>query len=202
MAKLYFRYGCVNSAKSMLMLATAHNYEENDKKVIIFTPYKDERNPGIISSRVGLSKEAIVLSEDSNPLEIIATIDYKIDCILVDEVQFLEPSQIFNLCQIVDEFNIPVIAYGLKSDFKTEIFESIKILLAMADSIEEIKNICGVCGKKKAILNGRKNGNQLLFDGNTIEVGGNEKYIALCRRCYNQLKNYNNIKELKNKYNI
>jgi len=194
MAKLFFRYGTMGSGKSLDLLKVAYNYEENGMGVLILTSKIDDRyGSDIVKSRTGISKEAIGIGEDDNIYEII---DYKrtimtdrVDCILVDEVQFFKKKHIHQLVKIVDSLNIPVICYGLRSDFRLEPFESSKHLMAIADELEELKTICSECGKKKANVNARFNEEgKIVTQGEKIEIGGNDKYRPLCRKCFSVLK--------------
>jgi len=194
MAKLFFRYGTMGSGKSLDLLKVAYNYEENGMGVLILTSKIDDRyGSDIVKSRTGISKEAIGIGEDDNIYEII---DYKrtimtdrVDCILVDEVQFFKKKHLHQLVKIVDSLNIPVICYGLRSDFRLEPFESSKHLMAIADELEELKTICSECGKKKANVNARFNEEgKIVTQGEKIEIGGNDKYRPLCRKCFSVLK--------------
>ena len=194
MAKLFFRYGTMGSGKSLDLLKVAYNYEENGLTSIILTSKIDDRyGMDKVQSRTGIKREAIGIDSETNIYEIIEykknVVGNNIGCILVDEVQFFQKHHIEELVNIVDTLNIPVICYGLRSDFRLEPFESIKFLMGIADEIEEIKTICSECTKKKAIVNARidKNG-KVVTTGDVIEIGGNDKYKALCRRCYNKLK--------------
>jgi len=184
----------MGSGKSLDLLKVAYNYEENGLKSIILTSKIDDRyGMDKVQSRTGIKRDAIGIEGETNIYE---TIDYKktivgdkIGCILVDEVQFFQKHHIEELVKIVDTLNIPVICYGLRTDFKLEPFESIKYLMGIADEIEEIKTICSECTKKKAIVNARLDENgKVVTIGNIIEIGGNDKYRPLCRKCYNKLK--------------
>lgn len=194
MAKLFFRYGTMGSGKSMDLLKVAYNYEENGLTSIILTSKIDDRyGEDNVQSRVGLKKDAIGVDSKTNVYDIIeykqSILNKNIGCVLVDEVQFFDEHHITELLDVVDKLNIPVICYGLRSDFKMEPFGSTKILMSVADEIEEIKTICSECNKKKAIVNARFNDfGRVVTTGETIEIGGNEKYRPLCRKCYNKLK--------------
>lgn len=194
MAKLFFRYGTMGSGKSLDLLKVAYNYDENGLVSIILTSKIDNRyGTEMVQSRTGLKCEAIGVDSDTNIFEIVEykkrILDKKIGCVLVDEVQFFEEEHIKQLLDIVDRLDIPVICYGLRSDFRLQPFGSTKLLMSVADEIEEIKTICAVCNKKKAIVNARFNINgKVVTFGETIEIGGNEKYRPLCRKCYNKLK--------------
>lgn len=193
MAKLFFRYGTMGSGKSLDLLKVAYNYEENGLKSIILTSNIDNRyGSSVVKSRVGVSREAISIDKETNIYELIINklkSDVSIGCVLVDEVQFFEKKHIEELLDVVDELDIPVICYGLRSDFRLSPFGSTKFLMSVADEIEEIKTICSECSKKKAIVNARFNAQgHVIISGNIIEIGGNDKYKPLCRKCFNKLK--------------
>ncbi|TXK76344.1 thymidine kinase [Paenibacillus sp. N3.4] len=182
MAKLYFRYGTMNSGKSIEVLRVAHNYEEQGKKVLLLTPVVDDRfGVGKVVSRIGMQKNAIVVDEH---LDMIALANAEQpNCILVDEAQFLNQEQVRQLIEIVDDLDIPVIAYGLRADFMGQLFQGSNALLAVADTIEEIKTVCWYCDKK-AIMNMRCKDGEPIFHGEQIQIGGNESYVPVCRKCY------------------
>ena len=185
MAKLYFYYSAMNAGKSTLLLQSAYNYTERNLNTLILMPSVNTRDAyGVISSRIGLSAKATVIKNVDNIFELIKTQkerDPKLACILIDEAQFLTKIQVFELATIVDQLNIPVLSYGLRSDFMGEPFEGSKYLLALADHLVELKTICH-CGKK-ATMNLRvdKNGNPIKH-GQQVLIGGNESYIATCRQ--------------------
>lgn len=184
MAKLYFRYGAMGSGKSIDLLKVAYNYEERGKKVLVFTASIDDRigECGKVWTRIGLSKEAEIFSEDKNLFDIVKNYSFKPDCILVDEAQFLSKKNVEELSDIVDELNIPVICYGLRADFRQNFFEGSKALMEIADKIEEIKTICE-CGAK-ATVNMRIVDGKPTIKGEQILIGGNESYKSVCRKCY------------------
>lgn len=185
MAKLYFRYGAMGSGKSIDLLKVAYNYEERGGSVYLLTAGIDDRySKGKITTRIGISKEANVFDKNVNLYESILKLEDKPDCILVDEAQFLSKENVKELSDIVDFLNIPVICYGLRSDFRGELFEGSEALLKCADKIEEIKTICE-CGKK-ATYNLRLIDGKPTILGNQILIGGNESYISVCRKCYKQ----------------
>jgi len=189
MAKLYFRYSTMNAGKSLQLLSVAYNYEENNEKIILFTSAKDNRyDEGMIVSRSGLKKKAIIVDNNTNIFNIVKK-EKNIKAILVDESQFLNKKQIFELTDIVDKLNIPVICYGLRSDFKLKSFEGSEYLMTLSDTIEEIKTICSICKSKKAIVNARvdKNG-KILNEGKQVQIGGNESYKPMCRKCFKEMK--------------
>ncbi|OXM84443.1 thymidine kinase [Paenibacillus rigui] len=182
MAKLYYRYGTMNSGKSIEVLRTAHNYEEQGKKVLLFTPAVDDRyGVGTVASRIGMQKKAMIIDEHIDMVKLAAA--EKPNCILIDECQFLQKEQVLQLTEIVDTLNIPVIAYGLRADFMGQLFEGSYHLLALADQIDEIKTICWYCDKK-AIMNMRCEDGKPVFEGAQIQIGGNESYLPVCRKCY------------------
>ncbi|MDN2452419.1 thymidine kinase [Lactobacillus sp. UCMA15818] len=184
MAQLFFRYGAMNSGKSIEILKVAHNYEEQNKAVIIMTSAVDDRDEiGFITSRIGLKRRATPIYEDTDVYELITRIDKKIACVLIDEAQFLRQHHIKELARIVDEINIPVMAFGLKNDFRNELFEGSKYLLLYADKIEEMKTICWFCAKK-AIMNLRVHDGHPVYNGEQILIGGNEAYYPVCRKHY------------------
>jgi thymidine kinase len=185
MAKLYFYYSAMNAGKSTVLLQSAHNYRERGMDVLLYQPSIDTRfGNGRIASRIGLSADSISFTPDTDLAEDINQRRHllpNLRCILVDEAQFLTRAQVLQLASIADELPLPVLTYGLRTDFKAEPFEGSQYLLAWAEEIIEIKTICE-CGRK-ATMNMRIdiNGNPLTH-GNQIEIGGNERYITLCRR--------------------
>ena len=188
MAKLFFRYSTMNAGKSIDILRIKHNYNEYGDKVILLTSAKDDRyGVGKITSRIGIQSDAIPIYDDTNIFDLIYTMEEKISCILVDESQFLTKEQIFQLSDIVDDLNIPIICYGLRSDFSLEPFETSKYLMAIADNVEEIKTICAECKNKKAIANARVIDNKILTVGDQVQIGGNKTYKTLCRKCYKKM---------------
>ena len=174
----------MNSGKSIEVLKVAHNYEEQDKAVRIFTSGVDNRDGvGVVSSRAGMRREAIPVLEETNIFEQLKAEEEKIWCVLVDEAQFLSKEHVLQLTQIVDELNIPVMAFGLKNDFMNNLFEGSKYLLLYAEKIEEIKTICWYCSKK-AIMNLRISDGTPVYEGAQIQIGGNESYYPVCRYHY------------------
>ncbi len=183
MAKLYFRYGAMGSGKTIDLLKVAYNYEERNQKVILFSPSKDNRYGfGKITTRIGIQRDSISVTENINLFEFVGQLNKKIDAILVDEAHFFTKKQIYQLSDIVDFLNIPVMCYGLRADFQTNFFEGSSALMAIADSIEEIKTVCE-CGKK-AIINMRFIDGKAVIEGDQVAIGGNESYKSVCRKCY------------------
>lgn len=184
MAQLYFKYGTMNSGKSIEILKVAHNYEEQNKPVLLFTSILDDRDEiGSVSSRVGIKKKAIPITENMDVFEFIKNQKTKPYCILIDECQFLSKKNVYDLAMVVDELNIPVMAFGLKNDFRNELFEGSKHFLLMADKIEEIKTICWYCPKKATMVIRTVDGKPV-YEGEQIQIGGNETYIPTCRKHY------------------
>lgn len=186
MAQLYFKYGTMNSGKSIEILKTAHNYEEQFKTVKLMTPSIDTRSgKGVVSSRIGLSKKADIIEPTSSVFDLVKLdLDKRdIDCILVDEAQFLTVDQVRDLAKITDCLNIPIMAFGLRTDFKGRLFEGSKALFELADKIIEIKTICWKCNKK-ATMNLRLVNEKPVYEGEQIQIGGNESYISVCRKHY------------------
>lgn len=184
MAQLFFRYGAMNSGKTIEILKVAHNYEEQGKQVMIFTSGLDDRDEiGVVSSRIGMKRPATPIFDETDIVEEVLKNDEKISCVLVDEAQFLSKNHVLQLTKIVDEYGIPVMAFGLKNDFRNELFTGSKYLLLYADKIEEMKTICWFCNKK-AIMNLRVNDNKPVYEGDQIMIGGNETYYPVCRKHY------------------
>ena len=184
MAQLFFKYGAMNSGKTIEILKVAHNYEEQNKPVVLMTSGLDTRDEiGIISSRIGLRREAIPIFHETNVYDIVKKMTDKPYCILVDESQFLEQAHVVQFAKIVDDLDIPVMAFGLKNDFKNELFEGSKYLLLYADKIEELKTICWFC-HKKATMNLRMDDHKPVYTGEQIQIGGNEAYYPVCRKHY------------------
>lgn len=185
MSKLYFKYGAMGSSKSANALITKFNYEERNMKVWLIKPAVDSRDgANIVMSRIGLSAEAEVISPTDSICEKFDMHD-RIDVIIADECQFLTPEQIDELRDIVDFKDIPVLCFGLRSDFQTHSFPGSKRLFEIADSISEIKTICS-CGSK-ATVNARidSKGN-VITEGEQVVLGGNDSYIAMCHKCWKQ----------------
>ena len=192
MSKLYFRYGAMNSGKSTHLMQVAYNYEERGMKVVIIKPRIDNKGGDTLVSRLGVNRRVDLLVSDQDDIfQIISNYikeNNKIDCILVDEVQFLRESQIDQLFEIAVKINIPIICYGLRTDFKRDGFEGSTRLLLLAHSIEEMKTICA-CGRK-AVFNGRKINNKFVFEGEQIAIDDedNVEYESLCGECYYKYK--------------
>lgn len=202
MSKLYFRYGAMNSGKSTNLLQVAHNYEERGMKVLIIKPMTDTKGGNTIVSRLGVTRTVdMLLDKKENVYERVEkwyNEKGKLDCILVDEAQFFTAKQIDEFFEIAVRMDIPVICYGLRTDFQMNGFEGSTRLLLLAHSIEELKTICS-CGKK-ALLNGRKINGKFVFEGEQIAIDNenNIKYESLCPKCYFKYKdNYERQKAMK-----
>lgn len=201
MSKLYFRYGAMNSGKSTHLMQLAYNYEERGMKVVILKPATDKKGENKIVSRLGVERKVDFLIESNdNILTLINEQLYnkrKINCIIVDEVQFLKSHHIDELFKLAVIKDIPVVCYGLRTDFQMNGFEGSQRLLLLAHSIEEMKTICK-CGRK-AILNGRMINNKFIFEGEQVAIDliDNVKYQSLCGQCYFKYKNKvrDNLKE-------
>ena len=184
MAKLYFKYGAMGSSKTAQALITKFNYEERGMRVWLIKPAVDHRDGAcVLSSRVGLSTTCDTVAEGEDLLARFAALQATVDVIIADECQFFTPEHINALRTIVDEHGIPVLCFGLRTDFRTRLFPGSERLFEVADSIAEIKTICA-CGAK-ATVNARLGADgRILTSGHRIVLGGNEKYVALCHRCY------------------
>ena len=192
MAKLYFSYSTMNAGKSTVLLQASHNYGERGMKTMLFTAELDNRSKvGNISSRIGLSEKASTFNNDDNlfySVEERLNKD-KISCVFVDEAQFLTDKQVWELSDVVEILNIPVMCFGLRTDFQGKLFEGSSSLLAIADELKEIKTICH-CGKKANMVVRVDSNGKVLKEGAQIEIGGNEKYISLCRKHWkNEMEN-------------
>lgn len=192
MSKLYFRYGAMNCGKSTNLLQVAYNYEERGMNIIIIKPKTDTKGGNKVVSRLGVTREAdMYLSGDKNIYDEVEgwiLENGTIHCILVDEVQFFKKDQIDQLFEIAVRMDIPVICYGLRTDFQMNGFEGSTRLLLLAHSLEELKTICK-CGKK-ALLNGRKINGRFVFEGKQVAIDNedNVEYEALCPKCYYEFK--------------
>ncbi|MDY0297071.1 MAG: thymidine kinase [Acidobacteriota bacterium] len=184
MAQLYFRYSTMNAGKSTEILKIAHNYAEQNKRVLLFTPALDDRfGRGVITSRMGFQRDALILDDRVDVVDLVRR--QQPDCVLVDEGQFLTRPQVIALCRVVDELGVPVIVYGLKNDFRNRLFPGSESLLLFADKIEEVKTVCWYCTKKATMLIRMRDGKPV-SRGAQIEIGGNDRYVSVCRRCYAQ----------------
>ncbi|NGX55576.1 MAG: Thymidine kinase [Chlamydiae bacterium] len=184
MAKLYFRYGAMGSAKTLNLLAVAHNYTQQKKSILMVKPIIDDRfGKNNITSRAGLEKEADILVDNDTDLHVC---DFTgIDCILVDEAQFLSAEHVDQLRAITVEKNIPVICYGLRADFQSNLFSGSKRLMELADSIEELKTTCFFCNRK-GTMNLRHVNGKAAVEGPSIAIGADDMYYPACYKCYSE----------------
>ena len=184
MAKLYFYYSSMNAGKSTALLQSSYIYRERDMHTLILTPAIDDRfTVGRVTSRIGIEAEAHAFQRNDDLLTIVAAqnTEQTLHCVLVDEAQFLSKRQVYQLGEVCDDLNIPVLAYGLRTDFRGEPFEGSRYLLAWADSLKEIKAICH-CGSKATMVIRVGADGTALWSGSQVEIGGEDKYISLCRR--------------------
>ena len=184
MAKLYFKYGAMGSSKTAQALITKYNYEENDLNVWLIKPSADTRDGAtILRSRIGLEAQVDVIAPEADVLERYMQSKHgQCNVIIVDECQFMTADQIGQLRAIVDDYNVPVLCFGLRTDFQTKLFPGSQRLMELADCIEEIKTMCD-CGAK-ATVNARINDGYIVTEGAQVVLGGNDSYIAMCHRCY------------------
>ncbi|MCU0755384.1 MAG: thymidine kinase [Xanthomonadales bacterium] len=184
MAKLYFYYSAMNAGKTTLLLQSAHNYAERGMRTLILTPRLDDRyGVGRVQSRIGLKSEALAFEREADLYRLCeADIDAKgaLHCVLVDEAQFLGKSQVWQLTEIVDRLNVPVMAYGLRTDFRGELFEGSQYLLAWADTLSEVKTICHTGRKATMVVRVDENG-RAVTEGPQVEIGGNDRYVSVTR---------------------
>lgn len=189
MAKLHYRYGPMNSGKTRMLLSVAHNYREVGSEVFIIKPVVDLKAGDRLLSRAGEELEVdLLLDGDATVFSTIKNLQKEIGCVLVDEAQFLSPDQVDELLQVVVELDIPVIAFGLRIDFRREVFPGSRRLFELAHSLEELKTICwNNCGRK-AIYNGRMVGGEFVTEGDQVAIDGlDAEYHSLCAHCYFEL---------------
>ena len=187
MAKLYFYYSTMNAGKSTALLQASHNYEERGMRTLLYTANVDSRDGGRIHSRIGIEHEAKHFHPELDlRKDILSELNVgPLACVLVDESQFLTPLQVKQLGAVVDDVNVPVLCYGLRTDFRGELFPGSAQLLAWADNLVEIKTICH-CGRKAIMVVRVKADGAAEREGAQIEIGGNERYVSLCRRHFSQ----------------
>lgn len=184
MAKLYFNYSAMNAGKSTILLQASHNYHERGMRTMLMTARIDDRyGDAVISSRIGITSNAFTFSDGDDLLAMVSKEHYEhsISCLLVDEAQFLSKDQVWQLSQIADQLDIPVLAYGLRTDFQGELFPGSAALLALADNIREIRTICW-CGRKATMVMRLDADGQPIHAGEQIAIGGNDLYVSVCRR--------------------
>ena len=183
MAKLYFSYSAMNAGKSTILLQASHNYRERGMNTLLLTAAFDDRSgKGRIGSRIGLGADALTFAADTDIEQLTrrAHEQQPLDCLLVDEAQFLSVDQVWQLSFVVDQLKIPVMCYGLRTDFRGQLFPGSAVLLAVADTLREIRTICH-CGRKATMVTRLTETGETVTDGAQIEIGGNDKYVSLCR---------------------
>lgn len=184
MAKLYFYYSAMNAGKTTVLLQSAHNYRERGMNPLLFTPMLDDRyRTGVIRSRIGLEAEAITFGKEDDLFEQVQNELEKanVHCVLVDESQFLGRAQVYQLTEVVDRLDVPVLCFGLRTDFQGELFEGSRHLLAWADELQELKTICHTGRKATMVVRVDEHG-YALREGSQVEIGGNDRYISVCRK--------------------
>ena len=186
MAALHFIYSTMNAGKSTALLQASHGYRERGLETMVFTSSKDDRyGESEVVSRVGLRSPAHTYSESDNILKMVHDENEKheLRCILIDEAQFLTKDQVKQLGKIVDELKITVMAFGIRTDFQGELFEGSKYLLAWADKLKELRAVCH-CGSKATMIVRVSEDGSIMRSGDQVEIGGNERYLSLCRKCF------------------
>ena len=184
MAKLYFNYSSMNAGKSTMLLQANHNYIERGMKPRIYTSDLDNRfGEGEIVSRIGLKAKSNIFTSKTDIYKDVLNVHNNsiVDCVLIDEAQFLTQNQVIQLGKVVDELDIPVLAFGIRTDFQGNLFEGSKYLLAWADNLKEIKTVCH-CGRKATMVLRLNAKGEVVSDGTQIEIGGEEKYVSVCRK--------------------
>ncbi|EOB1204155.1 thymidine kinase [Photobacterium damselae] len=188
MAQMYFYYSAMNAGKSTTLLQSSFNYRERGMTPLIFTAAIDDRyGKGKVSSRIGLQEDAELFNNADDLYAQITDIhnDKKIDCVLIDECQFLTKDQVYQLTEVVDKLHIPVLCYGLRTDFRGELFEGSRYLLSWADKLVELKTICH-CGRKANMVIRQDETGRAIADGDQVEIGGNDRYVSVCRTHYKE----------------
>lgn len=182
MAKLYFHYSTMNAGKSTLLLQASYNYRERGMKTLLLIASLDDRaGDGVIGSRIGISAPATAFGPTQDLFALIAADPGPLSCVFVDEAQFLSPDQVWQLARVADDLGIPVMAYGLRVDFRGQLFPGSAALLALADDLREVRTICH-CGRKATMVVRRDAQGRVQTAGAQVQVGGNETYLSLCRR--------------------
>ncbi|NDU99906.1 thymidine kinase [Pseudoroseicyclus tamaricis] len=182
MAKLFFHYSTMNAGKSTVLLQAAHNYREQGMEVLLLTAQLDTRaGEGKIRSRIGIDQPALTWDEGTDLFALVAAERSGRACVFVDEAQFLTPAQVWQLARVVDDLNLPVMCYGLRVDFLGQLFPGSATLLALADEMREVRTICH-CGRKATMVVRKAADGTVMREGAQIEIGGNDRYVSLCRR--------------------
>ncbi len=184
MAKLYFYYSSMNAGKSTNLLQSSYNYKERGMNTLVLAPQFDDRyGEGKVASRIGIEADATTFTSETNLFDVVKTLHdaERLHCVLIDEAQFLTRDQVFQLGEVTDRLNIPVLAYGLRTDFQGEPFEGSKYLLAWSDNLKEIKAICD-CGAKATMVVRIGEDGKAVTEGSQVEIGGNDRYVSMCRK--------------------
>jgi len=188
MAKLYFYYSSMNAGKSTALLQSSYNYRERGMNTLVLAPDLDDRyGVGKVTSRIGLETSALTFRQDDDLFRIVSARDQEspLHCVLVDEAQFLTKEQVFQLGEVTDELNVPVLTYGIRTDFQGEPFDGSKYLLAWADNLIELKAIC-FCGSKATMVIRLGSDGNAITQGSQVEIGGNDRYVSMCRRHFKE----------------
>ena len=188
MAKMYFYYSSMNAGKSTNLLQSSYNYQERGMNTLVLAPAFDDRfGAGKVTSRIGIETEAQTFRDDTDLLDVVtaANEERRVHCVLVDEAQFLTKDQVFQLSELTDKLNIPVLAYGLRTDFQGEPFEGSKYLLAWSDNLKELKAICD-CGRKATMVLRMDEQGHAVTEGSQVEIGGNDRYVSMCRKHFKE----------------
>jgi thymidine kinase len=189
MAKLHFFYSTMNAGKSTSLLQSNHNYKENGLDTMIFLPNETSKlSKGQIVSRIGLKARAVIANKDFNFINFIKNNKLEnLSCILIDEAQFLTKEQVRQLGLVADRLNYPVMCYGIRTDFRGELFEGSSELLALADNLIELKTICSLCSRKATMVIRKDDSGEVVTEGSKVVVGGNDIYMPVCRKHYRKL---------------
>tara|TARA_B000000475_G_scaffold270125_1_gene265192 strand:- start:782 stop:1363 length:582 start_codon:yes stop_codon:yes gene_type:complete len=189
MAKLHFFYSTMNAGKSTSLLQSNHNYKENGLDTIIFLPNETSKlSKGQIVSRIGLKAKAVIANKDLNFFDYIKeNQSEKLSCILIDEAQFLSKEQVRQLGKVADRLNYPVMCYGIRTDFRGELFEGSSELLALSDNLIELKTICSMCNRKATMVVRKDHNGKIVTEGSKVVIGGNDIYMPVCRKHYRKL---------------
>ncbi|WP_299860255.1 thymidine kinase [uncultured Hoeflea sp.] len=191
MAKLYFSYSTMNAGKSTLLLQASYNYRERGMRTVLFIASLDDRaGVGKIASRIGLDCDAVPFRPEDDLYQVIEGMQKngKVACAFFDEAQFLTEDQVWQLARVADRLKVPVMTYGLRTDFRGQLFPGSKALLAIADELREVRTICH-CGRKATMVARTDQDGNVLREGAQIEVGGNDKYVSYCRRHWDDVMN-------------
>ncbi|MEO9655026.1 thymidine kinase [Marinomonas sp.] len=188
MAKLYFYYSAMNAGKSTVLLQSAHNYKERGMRPLLLTAAIDDRfTQGQITSRIGISAQASLFTNDTDIMQtvLLESQNSELSCILIDEAQFLTKEQVYALSDVVDVLNIPVLAFGIRTDFQGELFAGSQALLALSDKLIELKTVCH-CGSKATMVIRLDSDGKPVKEGDQVQIGGNDRYLSVCRKHFKE----------------